>query len=213
MFITKKSINRRTLLRGAGVALALPLLDAMTPAFAAARKAVPRLTFLYIPNGVSPHTWVPAEAGKDFALSPALAPLEPFKKYVTVVSNVSHHCADRQNDGFGDHSRSTGAFLSGCHAKRTQGDDLHLGITADQIAAGTLGKDNLLPSLELGIADRKTSPLCDEGYTCTYSNTLSWSSATTPLPVAGLYGSPMPETRSSRVLFNVNVPRNTRSAG
>jgi hypothetical protein len=183
MFITKKSLNRRTLLRGAGAALALPLLDAMTPAFAAARKAVPRLTFLYIPNGVSPHTWVPTEAGKDFALSPALAPLEPFKKYVTVVSNVAHHCADRQNDGFGDHSRSTGAFLSGCHAKRTQGDDLHLGVTADQIAAGTLGKDNLLPSLELTLEDKNIAPLCDEGYTCAYLNTLSWSSATTPLPM------------------------------
>src|ERR1700721_315457 len=149
MFITKKSINRRTLLRGAGAALALPLLDAMTPAFAATRKAVPRFTALYIPNGVSPHTWVPDGAGKNFSFSPALSPLEPFKKHVTVVSNMAHHIADRQNDGFGDHSRATGAFLSGCHAKRTQGDDLRLGITADQIAAKSLGKDSLLPSLAL----------------------------------------------------------------
>ncbi|MEP7248118.1 MAG: DUF1552 domain-containing protein, partial [Gammaproteobacteria bacterium] len=93
------------------------------------------------------------------------------------------HSADRMNDGAGDHSRATGAFLSGCHAKRTQGADLFLGITADQIAARSLGKDNLLPSLQLGIDDIKASPLCDEGYTCAYSNTLSWSSATTPLPV------------------------------
>lgn len=182
MFITKKSLDRRTFLRAAGVTVALPLLDAMTPAFAAARKAVPRLTFLYIPNGVSPHTWVPTGAGKDFSFSPALAPLEPYKKYVTVVSKMAHHCADRQNDGFGDHSRSTGAFLSGCHAKRTQGDDLQLGITADQIAAGSLGKDSLLPSLELTLEDKNIAPLCDEGYTCAYLNTLSWSSATTPLP-------------------------------
>jgi hypothetical protein len=183
MFITKKSLSRRTLLRAAGAAVALPLLDSMTPAFAATRNAVPRLTFLYIPNGVSPHTWVPTGTGKEFSFSPALAPLEPYKKYVTVVSNMAHHCADRQNDGFGDHSRSTGAFLSGCHAKRTQGDDLHLGITADQIAAGTLGKDNLLPSLELTLEDKNIAPLCDEGYTCAYLNTLSWSSATTPLPM------------------------------
>src|SRR5260370_32778835 len=111
-----------------------------------------------------------------------MASLQPFKDKVTVFTNIAHHCADRQNDGFGDHSRSTGAFLSGCHAKRTQGDDLHLGITADQIAAGTLGKDCLLPSLELTLEDRNIAPLCDEGYTCAYSNTLSWSSPTTPLP-------------------------------
>ena len=96
---------------------------------------------------------------------------------------MAHHAADRQNDGAGDHSRATGAFLSGCHAKRTQGADLHLGITADQIAAKSLGKDNLLPSLELSLEDRNMAPLCDEGYTCAYSNTLSWSSATTPLPM------------------------------
>jgi hypothetical protein len=183
MFVAKKFLNRRTFLRAAGVTVALPLLDAMTPAFAATRKAVPRFTALYIPNGVSPHTWVPDGAGKDFVFSPALSPLEPFKKHVTVVSNMAHHIADRQNDGFGDHSRATGAFLSGCHAKRTQGDDLRLGITADQIAAATLGKDTLLPSLELTLEDKNIAPLCDEGYTCAYLNTLSWTSPTTPLPM------------------------------
>jgi hypothetical protein len=183
MFVAKKFLNRRTFLRAAGVTVALPLLDAMTPAFAATRKAVPRFTALYIPNGVSPHTWVPDGAGKNFSFSPALSPLEPFKKYVTVVSNMAHHIADRQNDGFGDHSRATGAFLSGCHAKRTQGDDLRLGITADQIAAATLGKDTLLPSLELTLEDKNIAPLCDEGYTCAYLNTLSWTSPTTPLPM------------------------------
>jgi len=87
------------------------------------------------------------------------------------------------NDGAGDHSRATAVFLSGCHAKRTQGADLHLGITADQIAARSLGKDTLLPSLELSLEDRNLGALCDEGYTCAYSNTLSWSSPTTPLPM------------------------------
>jgi hypothetical protein len=96
---------------------------------------------------------------------------------------MAHHIADRQNDGFGDHSRATGAFLSGCHAKRTQGDDLRLGITADQIAAATLGKDTLLASLELTLEDKNIAPLCDEGYTCAYLNTLSWTSPTTPLPM------------------------------
>jgi len=183
MFLTKKSLRRREFLRGAGAMFALPLLDAMTPAFAATRKAIPRLGFLYIPNGVNQEKWVPTGSGKEFAFSPTLSSLEPFRDRVTVISGLAHHAADRLNDGAGDHSRATGVFLSGCHAKRTQGADLHLGITADQIAANSLGKDNLLPSLELSLEDRSVAPLCDEGYTCAYSNTLSWSSATTPLPV------------------------------
>lgn len=182
-FITKMSLDRRNFLRGAGAALALPLLDAMTPAFAATRKAaIPRLVFMYIPNGVNVALWTPIGAGKDFAFSPTLSALEPFRDRVNVLSGLALHSADRMNDGAGEHSRATGAFLSGCHAKRTQGSDLHLGITADQIAANSLGKDNLLPSLELSLDDRYVAPLCDEGYTCAYSNTLSWSSATTPLP-------------------------------
>ena len=183
MFVSKIALDRRSFLRGIGATLALPLLDAMTPALAATRKAVPRLSFMYIPNGINIAQWTPAGTGKEFAFSPTLKSLEPFRDRVNVLSGLALHSADRMNDGAGDHSRATGAFLSGCHAKRTQGADLFLGITADQIAAKSLGKDNLLPSLELGIDDRKVSPLCDEGYTCTYSNTLSWSSATTPLPV------------------------------
>jgi Protein of unknown function (DUF1552) len=183
MFITKLSMERRSFLRGVGATLALPFLEAMTPAFAAPTKAIPRLSFMYVPNGANMAAWTPVGAGKDFVFSPTLKSLEPFRERVNVLSGLALHSADRMNDGAGDHSRATGAFLSGCHAKRTQGADLYLGITADQIAAKVLGKDNLLPSLELGIADRKTSPLCDEGYTCTYSNTLSWTSPTTPLPV------------------------------
>jgi Protein of unknown function (DUF1552) len=183
MFITRKSVDRRMFLRGVGATLALPLIDAMSPAFSATRKATPRLGFMYIPNGANRVAWKPAGTGKGFTFSPTLKALEPFRERVNVLSGLALHSADRMNDGAGDHSRATGAFLSGCHAKRTQGADLFLGITADQIAAKTLGKDNLLPSLELGIDDRKASPLCDEGYTCAYSNTLSWTSATTPIPV------------------------------
>jgi Protein of unknown function (DUF1552) len=183
MFITKMSLGRRNFLRGVGATLALPLLDAMTPAFAATRKAVPRLTFMYVPNGINLAKWTPTSTGEGFAFSPTLAALEPFRDRVNVLSGLALHSANRMNDGAGDHSRATGAFLSGCHAKRTQGADLFLGITADQVAAKSLGKDNLLPSLELAIDDRNIAPLCDEGYTCAYSNTLSWSSATTPLPM------------------------------
>jgi hypothetical protein len=182
MFLPKTSLPRRSFLRGLGATLALPLLDAMTPAFAAT-KAIPRLGFMYIPNGVSLGQWKPNGSGTDFAFSPTLSALEPFRDQVNVFSGLAHHCADRMNDGSGDHSRGAGAFLSGCHAKRTEGADLYLGITADQIAAKSLGKDNLLPSLELKLDDSDLDPLCDEGYTCAYMNTFSWSSATTPLPM------------------------------
>ena len=183
MFLKKIALDRRSFLRGVGATLALPLLDAMAPAFAAPGKAIPRLSFMYIPNGINLSQWTPAGSGKEFTFSPTLKSLEPFRDRVNILSGLSLHSADRMNDGAGDHSRATGAFLSGCHAKRTQGADLFLGVTADQIAAKSLGKDNLLPSLELGIDDRKTAPLCDEVYTCAYSNTLSWSSANTPLPI------------------------------
>jgi hypothetical protein len=183
MFIPKTTLPRRSFLRGLGATLALPLLDAMTPAFAATTKPVPRLGFMYIPNGVALAQWNPTGSGTDFAFSPTLKALEPFRECVTVLSGLAHHAADRLNDGSGDHSRAAGAFLSGCHAKRTEGADLYNGITADQIAAKSLGKDNLLPSLELKLDDSDLDPLCDEGYTCAYMNTFSWSSATTPMPM------------------------------
>src|SRR5580658_4578324 len=105
MFLKKISLDRRNFLRAAGATLALPMLDAMTPAFAATTRAVPRLSFLYIPNGVNPSKWMPVGSGTEFSFSPTLAPLEPFKNKVTVLTNMSHHCAERQNDGAGDHSR------------------------------------------------------------------------------------------------------------
>lgn len=183
MYITKTSLARRTFLRGVGATFALPFLDAMTPAFASTTRAIPRLGFMYIPNGVNLAQWTPAETAPGFAFSPTLQALEPFRDRVTVLSGLAHHAADRLNDGAGDHSRAAGAFLSGCHAKRTEGADLYLGVTADQIAAKILGKDNLLPSLELKLDDSDIAPLCDEGYTCAYMNTISWSSPTTPLPM------------------------------
>jgi hypothetical protein len=182
MFVTKMALDRRLFLRSVGATLALPLLDAMSPAFAAPRKAVPRMAFMYVPNGANMSQFTPTDSGKGFTFAPTLKSLEPFRERVNVLSGLALHSADRMNDGAGDHSRATGAFLSGCHAKRTQGADLYLGVTADQIAARVIGKDNLLPSLELGIDDRFTAALCDEGYTCAYSNTLSWTSPNTPLP-------------------------------
>jgi len=189
MHIPMKPLDRRTLLRGAGAALALPLLDAMFPTavFGAAGRAVttpkPRLGFFYVPNGVNMKMWTPAGEGGSFALSPSLKALEPLRDQVVVLSGLSHHQADRMNDGAGDHSRATAVFLSGAHAKRTQGSDLYLGTTADQIAAKTIGTDSPLASLELCIEERSLGAVCDEGYTCAYGNTISWSSPTTPLPM------------------------------
>ncbi len=127
MFVKKLAMDRRMFLRASGAALALPLLDAMSPALSAATARVPRIGFLYIPNGVNPNTWSPEGQGKQFEFSSVMESLQPFKQQVNVFTNIAHHCADRRNDGAGDHSRATGAFLSGCHAKRTQGDDLQTG--------------------------------------------------------------------------------------
>src|ERR1700719_5310155 len=121
MFIPKRSLPRRSFLRGIGATFALPLLDGMTPSFAATTKAIPRLGFMYIPNGVNLAQWTPSGSGTDFALSPTLSALEPFRDRVTVLSGLAHHCADRMNDGAGDHYRAAGAYLSGCHAKPTEG--------------------------------------------------------------------------------------------
>jgi hypothetical protein len=187
MFITKLSVDRRTFLRGIGASLALPLLEAMTPALAmGTAKAVgkvPRLGFIYSPNGMNMTAWTPTGTGREFVFGPSMQGLEPFRQHVNVLTGLCHHQADRMNDGAGDHSRATAVFLSGAHAKRTQGADLFVGVTADQIAARSLGKDTPLPSLELAIDNADRGPVCDEGYTCAYMNTLSWSTPSTPLPV------------------------------
>ena len=144
MIVTKRNISRRTVLRGFGVSLALPLLDAMVPALAgtsaianAAAKPVRRYGFYYMPNGVAMnHTgtnyWKPATTGADFEFSQILKPLEPFRKQVTVVSGLHNRSAESLGDGNGDHTRSTGSWLTGTHIKRTEGSDLHAGISVDQ---------------------------------------------------------------------------------
>ena len=191
MFITKKSLPRRTFLRGMGATVALPLLDAMVPALSAvaqtAANPVTRLGFLYLPNGVSMnHTgvnnWKPVGEGTNFELSPILTPLAPFRDRLLVVSGLSHAQAEALGDGNGDHSRGTASWLSGVHPKFTQGGDVRAGVTADQIAAAELGRDTPLPSLELSVDLNFLVGNCDNGYSCVYMNTLSWRTATTPVP-------------------------------
>jgi hypothetical protein len=184
MFITKKHLSRRTLLRGVGVTMALPLLDSMVPAQTllqkTAAKASPRLGFVYIPHGAIMDKWTPATEGKGFEFTPILKPLEPFKNHVNVVSGLGHRAADTT----AVHSLSPTTWLSGVRPKPTQGVDAFAGVTADQIAAQRIGQDTMLPSLELATEDHSALiGACDRDYGCIYMNTLSWRTPTTPQPM------------------------------
>ena len=187
MFITKMSLPRRTFLRGMGATLALPFLDAMVPALSAlasAAKPVARLGFIYVPNGVIQSQWVPTTTGAGFALSPTLSPLATVRDKVLILSGLAHRQADSFGDGNGDHARGTAVWLSGVHPKRTEGAGIQAGTTIDQIAAGELGKETRLPSLELALeAQERSLGSCDNGYACTYINTISWRGPTSPVPM------------------------------
>jgi hypothetical protein len=182
MINTKKSLSRRSVLRGAGVALALPLLDAMIPAStaladtAAAPSKLRRLGYVYIPMGFSPAEWTPGDDKLDM-LPSTLKSLEKVKSHATVVSGL-----ELKNAYPGSHATSNSAFLSAATAKRTESSDYFLGTTVDQIAAARLGQETQLPSLELAMDLLDNVGQCDNGYACVYQNYLSWSSPTTPLP-------------------------------
>jgi hypothetical protein len=183
MFITKKSLPRRTFLQGMGATLALPMLDAMAPALSA-KTAVPtpRLGFVYVSNGVIQEQWNPATVGAGFELSPILKGLEPVKDYVNVLTGLAHLQADTFGDGTGDHPRASAVWLTGVHAwDRTRpGVEVRLATTADQLAAREIGRGTQVPSLELNL-DNPTQGACDSG-DCFYVNTVSWRNETTPNP-------------------------------
>jgi hypothetical protein len=192
MFISKLALPRRTFLRGVGASLALPLLDAMVPAGVAmaqtAANPVRRLGFVYMPNGVARNFtginyWTPAGEGTSFELSPILSPLAPFRDRLVVISGLAQHQADAFDDGAnGDHTRGTSSWLTGVHPKRTEGADVRNGVSADQIAAATMGRDTALPSLELAIDLNFLAGQCENSYSCAYMNTLAWRSPSSPLP-------------------------------
>jgi len=181
MFISKKAIDRRTVLKAAGASLALPLLDAMIPAATAwARtpaRPVPRLGYVFIPMGCDHERWTPQGQGELRELSPILASLQPVKDQVTVITNTR-----LQNAYPGTHDTSNSAFLSAAFSKHTDSSDYFLGITADQIAAKEIGRDTQLASLQLAMDLNPLAGVCNNGYACVYQNCLSWSSPTTPLP-------------------------------
>jgi hypothetical protein len=187
MIITKMSLPRRAFLRGAGATLALPFLDAMVPALSAIAHAAAaprrRLGFVYIPNGVNWMKWTPEGEGKAFALSSTLSPLAPFREQLTVISQLRSEPAEAQGDGSGDHARASGAWLTGVHPKKTEGTDARAGKTVDQIVADELGRDTQFPSLQLAIDDIGMLGGCEPSYACAYQNTLSWRTATMPMPM------------------------------
>jgi hypothetical protein len=180
MIVTKKALPRRTFLRGAGVTLALPLMDAMIPALSRAAAAAPvrRLGFVYIPMGCNWFQFFPKGVGKITELSPTLNTLTPCLDQVTVISNLEL----KNSYSPGNHATSNAGFLSCSKAKMTEGADYELATTVDQIAAKQLGKDTRLPSLELAMDATTPIGACDGGMSCVYETSLSWSSPTTPLP-------------------------------
>jgi len=182
-FLTKKYLSRRTLLRGMGVSVALPLLDSMVPAqtplarTAATSKS--RLSCIYVPHGATMDKWTPAADGKGFQFTEILSPLEKFRDRVSIVSNLAHPAAGGVgSDAGADHARSAAVFLSGVHPEQ---GSIHVGSTIDQIAAQRIGQDTPLPSIELSIEEVALS--CGSGYACAYSNTISWKTPTIPLPM------------------------------
>ena len=183
-FLTRTHLPRRTFLRGMGVTMSLPLLDAMVPALTAqtktAAKATPRLGFVYLPHGAIMDQWTPKAEGADFEFPRILKPLEPFRGHINVVSGLHHKAADTT----AVHSLSPTTWLSGVRPKPTQGVDAFAGVTADQVAAQHIGQDTTLPSLELATEDHSDLiGSCDRDYGCIYMNTLSWRTPTTPLPM------------------------------
>lgn len=176
-----KSISRRALLRGCGAAIALPMLDAMLPAFAS--PASPRrLIYVYVPNGIIMNQWTPQEDGAAFELPRILQPLESYRENLLVLSGLTHNTGRPLGDGDGDHARAAATYLTGVHPKKTAGADIHAGVSVDQIAAQTIGTTVKFPSIELACEDGRLTGACDTGYSCAYSNSISWRTPSTPMP-------------------------------
>ena len=214
MFVTRKYLSRRTILRGMGVAMALPVLDAMTPAFAKAtagqaragapKGLPPRLVCIEMVHGAAgssqfgyeKNLWAPAAEGRDFDLGPtSLKPLEPFRDYLTIVSNCdvpSANSTEAREIG-GDHFRSTAVFLTQSYPKRTEGADVEVGTSFDQVYAQRFGRDTTIPSMQVAIESVDEGGGCQYGYSCAYVDSLSWATPHKPLPMV----------RDPRVVFDL----------
>ncbi len=183
-----KRLSRRTVLQGMGVAVSLPWLEAMGPLAAWAEnpapgKAVPnRMAFLYSPNGMNMADWTPKTEGTDFELPEILKPFANVKDKLLVLTGLTADKARANGDGPGDHARALAAFLTGAQPRKTDGTDIRAGISVDQLAAAQVGQFTRLPSLEIGCEQGSMAGNCDSGYSCVYSSTMAWRSATQPLP-------------------------------
>ena len=185
MFLTQKHLHRRTFLKGVGATIALPVLDAMTPALRAAARAAQaplRLAFTYVPNGITMTDWTPSGEGRAFTYSRVLKPLEAFRDDTVVLSGLAHKNGNALGDGPGDHARAAASYLTGVHPRKTAGADIQNGISVDQIAAEHLAAETRFASLELGCDDSRTVGNCDSGYSCAYTNSLAWRGPATPMP-------------------------------
>ncbi len=181
-----RRISRRTILRGIGTSLALPLLDVMEDGNARASSAQVgkppvRMAFLYVPNGVHMPAWTPLAYGKDFDLPPILEPLSAVKDEILLLSGLTLNPARALGDGGGDHARAMASFLTGRHPRKTGGADLCAGISVDQIAAQRLGHLTRFPSLEIGCEGGQNGGECDHGYSCAYQSNLAWRSESAPV--------------------------------
>jgi Protein of unknown function (DUF1552) len=182
-----RHVSRRTILKGLGTALALPMLESMLPVLARAESAAlavlpRRIAFIYVPNGVHVPDWTPTTVGEHFDLTPILAPLAAHKSYLTLFSGLAQDKGRANGDGPGDHARALSSFLTGCQAFKTNGANIRIGVSADQVAAQQIGHRTRFASLEIGVDRGAQSGNCDSGYSCAYSSNMSWRSSNTPMP-------------------------------
>ena len=184
--MTTTPISRRTVLRGLGVSMALPLLDAMLPNLAvggsSASSPPRRMAFIMFPLGAVMPYWMPTGNGPDYTMTPCLEPLAEHRKEMIVFGNLTCDKGYANGDGAGDHARASGSFLTGVQVRKTAGANIQAGVSADQIAASRLGDRTRFRSLELAMDRFRGTGNCDSGYSCVYEHTLSWRNATTPLP-------------------------------
>ena len=178
------TLDRRTVLKGLGCAMGLPLLEAMLPARAIAAQAgrpPVRMAFISFPNGAIMPAWRPQGTGSEFSFGRTLESLAPVKSHVTLITGLAQDNGRAKGDGPGDHARSAASFLTGAHPVKTSGANIKCGASVDQVAADKVGRHTRLASLEIGIERGRDAGGCDSGYACTYSNTISWKSDTTPM--------------------------------
>lgn len=176
-----RSLSRRTVLRGLGAALALPWLDAMAPARGRLPASPRRALFVFLPNGVKMDEWRPTASGQGMDLPYLLAPLSPVRERLTVWSGLAIDGGFAHGDGAGDHARAAASFLTCAHPRKTGGADLHAGVSVDQVLAAAIGSATPFPSLELGLERGAAAGICDSGYSCAYSNNISWRAPATPV--------------------------------